>query len=358
MKTLIVSSTRPYSGKSGVCVALLGILGQRGVRAGYFKPFGTMPVTVDGTLTDADAVYAVKYTTAPAALPYVCPVVETREFTEDVLRHEDTSRVTVVRDAFEQVSLNADVMVVEGPSDLAQGRTVGLNLCALAEQLSAAVLLVDTPSGRDLPDHVLWAADCLGDRLHGVVFNGVREQLAPFLEREVSPFLERHGLPVLGILQHDAVLSSVSVAEIAEALAGTVLTAEDHLDELVETFMVGAMGQDKALRFFRRKTHKAVITGGDRADVQLAALETDTRCIVLTGGLAPSSLVLSRAQELGVPMILVDADTLTAVEAMERLLGHVRLHDPAKAARMRDIVESNVDVDRLMASAFGLTTKP
>lgn len=356
MKTLIVSSTRPYSGKSGLCVALLGILGRRGLRAGYFKPYGTMPVDVDGVLTDADAAYAVRHTTAPASLSDVCPVLETREFIESVLNPPASDRLTKVEASFSAVSGGADVMVVEGPSDLAQGRCVGLNLCVLADRLDAKVLLVDTPSGPGLPDHVLWTADCLGDRLLGVIFNGVREQLMAFTAADVAPFLEREGVAVLGVLSHDTVLSSVSVAEIVDALSGTVLTADEHLGELVETFMVGAMGQDKALRFFRRKTHKAVITGGDRADVQLAALETDTRCIVLTGGLAPSSLVLARAQELGVPMILVDADTLTAVEAMERLLGRVRLHDPAKADRMRQMFEAEADVARILEGAFGINS--
>ena len=37
--------------------------------------------------------------------------------------------------------------------------------------------------------------------------------------------------------------------------------------------LVGAMSVESALSYFRRKPNKAVITGGDRADIQLAALE-------------------------------------------------------------------------------------
>jgi uncharacterized protein len=100
-------------------------------------------------------------------------------------------------------------------------------------------------------------------------------------------------------------LSSVTIAEIVEELSGTVLSAEENVDQIAESFMVGAMGQDKAMRFFRRRPRKVVVTGGDRSDVQLAALETDTRALVLTGDLPPSAHVLSRAEELGVPMVLV-----------------------------------------------------
>lgn len=354
MRTLIISSTRPYAGKSGIALAVLSACASRGVPVGYFKPYGTMPVVVDGVMTDQDAAYVSRFATAPAPVGGVCPVVESRAFIEEVLRDDPGEHADRVRDAFAIASQGAQAMVVEGPSDLAQGRTVGLNLCTLATLLDARVLLVDRPESIDLPDSVLWAADCLGDRLLGVVFNGVGEAVFEFADGAVTRFLSHRGVRVLGTVARDPMLSSVSVDEIVEALGGTVLCAEEHTGEPVEAFMVGAMGQEKALRFFRRKARKAVITGGDRSDVQLAALETDTRCIILTGNLPPSSLVLSRAEELGVPMVLVGMDTLTAVEKMEALLGRVRLHDPGKADRMREMFVQAVDIDALLANAFDL----
>lgn len=354
MKTLIITSTAPYSGKSGIALAVLSFLSQRGVVSGYFKPYGTMPIHVDGVLTDADAAYIAGHATAPAPLASVCPVVESRALIETVLRDDPGGYDEKVRSAFATVSSAASAMVVEGPSDLAQARAFGVHLCALAGMVDGRVLLVDRPRDVDLPDAVLWAADCLEDRLLGVVFNAVHESIFDFVARDISGFLERRGVRVFGTLPADPMLSSVSVAEVVEFLGGTVLCAEDALDGMVESFMVGAMGQDKALRFFRRKAHKAVITGGDRSDVQLAALETDTRCIILTGNLPPSPLVLARAEQLGVPMILVGMDTLTAVEKMESLLGRMRVHDAHKADKMREMFSEAVDVDSLMADAFGL----
>ena len=58
----------------------------------------------------------------------------------------------------------------------------------------------------------------------------------------------------------DKVLSSVSIKEMARYLDGNILSAKNKIDELVETFMLGAMGQEQALKFFRMKTNKAVIT--------------------------------------------------------------------------------------------------
>ena len=353
MKTLIISSTRPYAGKSGLSLALLALLDQRGISAGYFKPYGTMPHGVGQVVTDEDAEYIGARSPANAPLDAVSPVVVTRGFIEQILTSDQSvDHSQHVDDSFARASHGADAMIVEGPSDLAQGRTIGLHLCALAELLDARVLLVERPDGLRLPDTVLWTRDCLGDRLIGVVFNAVTESLYPFVSTEVTDFLVRQGLPVFGTLRHDALLSSASVAEITAVLNGTVLCAEDHMEDRVERFMVGAMGQDKALRYFRGRTHKAVITGGDRSDVQLAALETDTRCLILTGNLPPAPLVLARAEELGVPMILVAMDTLSAVERLEGLLGRVRLHDSGKADRIREMLTEAVDIDKLLSAGF------
>jgi len=114
--------------------------------------------------------------------------------------------------------------------------------------------------------------------------------------------------------------------------------------------MVGAMGQEKALRFFRRVANKAVITGGDRADIQLAALETSTKCLILTGGFQPSAIVLGRAEELGVPMVLVPYDTLTTVEKTEKIVGHLRIHEAQKVARLKEILTEQVTIDEIKKS--------
>ncbi len=348
MKTFIVASTRPYIGKSGIVLALLDIARERGMRTAYFKPYGTMPATVDGVYTDLDAAYVSRHTTSDPPLDVVCPVLESRTFVEEVVSGRHTDARERVREAFTRVSQDVDLVAIEGPSDIFQGRSVELSLCQVAELLDTHVLLVTGAERASLPDSVLGAADCLGTRLAGVLFNDIASSMSEFVESLAAPFLETQGITVFGWLPHDAMLSSVTIAEIVEELSGTVLAGGESVSLSAESFMVGAMGQDKAMRFFRRRPRKVVVTGGDRSDVQLAALETDTRALVLTGDLPPSAHVLSRADELGVPVVLVSLDTLSAVEHLERMFGRVRLHDPSKAARMREILTRSVDVDEML----------
>jgi BioD-like phosphotransacetylase family protein len=117
----------------------------------------------------------------------------------------------------------------------------------------------------------------------------------------------------------------------------------------VETLSIGAMNVNSAMEFFRRRRNMAVVTGADRTDIQLAALEASTQCLILTGAGEPLPQLISRAEELDVPLLKVDHDTLTTVEVIERTFGHVRLNEAVKATYAFRLVEEHCQFDRLDA---------
>lgn len=354
MQTILVASTRRYSGKTGICSALIGALEARGLSVGYMKPYGGMPLDSDGVPTDRDAHFINRHLAAPAPEELVTPVVRTRSFVEDLLAGHPVPGANAVKAAFDTIAADRDVMVVEAPSDLEQGASAGVCVSDLLGLLGGRVLLIETNDVNDPPDRVVRACDLLGESLAGVLFNRVEASDLDVVTERYVPFLTGRGIRTFGALPHDPLLSSVTVGEMVEALGGTVLCGADRRDTTVESFMVGAMGQEKALKFFRRRANKAVVTGVDRSDVQMAALETSTTALVLTGSSTPSPTVVARADELGVCTIIVDTDTLTAVETLETLFGHVRLHGPGKADRMRRMFSESVAVDDLLR-ACGLS---
>jgi hypothetical protein len=92
----------------------------------------------------------------------------------------------------------------------------------------------------------------------------------------------------------------------------------------------------------------AVVTGGDRTDIQLAALETSTQCLVLTGQITPAASILERASDLEVPILAVDSDTLSTVERIDELFGHVGIHEPIKVRCIQELIADHFDLDRLL----------
>ena len=107
------------------------------------------------------------------------------------------------------------------------------------------------------------------------------------------------------------------------------------VNALVELLTVGAMTVEAALSRFRQQTNKAVITGGDRTDIQLAALETSTTCLILTGNLQPSPLIVKQAEEFGVAILLVPTNTMETIEKIEG----IRQNTPGPASKLKQFEE-------------------
>jgi len=183
--------------------------------------------------------------------------------------------------------------------------------------------------------------------LVGAVINNVPSEANEFVNTLAIPYLEQRGIPVFGAIPHSRSLAAITVGELIDVMGAKVLTENTNRDALVENLTVGAMTAEAALHRFREQVNKAVITGGDRTDIQLAALETSTSCLVLTGNLQPSPLIVKQAEAFGVAVLLVRGNTMETIEAIERIFGKSRLGQPAKLAKFQELLDNHVDLERL-----------
>lgn len=347
---LYVASTSEYTGKTLVALSLAKLWAKEGIAVGYVKPLGKIPVVEDGRVVDEDASFLARELGLPGPRESVCPVVITQDLVMAAYRGEPLRLREKILRAVEEAASRADVLLLGGAANLRDGVFLGISPLALISDLDCRVLLVDRFSGEKSMDQVLWAAGALKERLAGVVFNRVPQSQEAFLRETVEPYFSARKIRVFGAIPSDPVLDSVSVGALAAGLSAMMVCGEERMDAMIERFCVGAMDVDNALRIFRRIPRKAVITGGHRSDVQLAALETDTRCLVLTGGVAPNELILSRAREKGVPILVIQEDTLFAVETFENLLGRLRIREKEKIGRGVALVAASVDVAGIFAS--------
>ncbi|HDJ04668.1 MAG TPA: phosphotransacetylase family protein [Candidatus Bathyarchaeota archaeon] len=164
----------------------------------------------------------------------------------------------------------------------------------------------------------------------------------------IKPYLEKHHIRVLGVIPEDRVLSSLTVREIYESVGGKVLAGEDGMDKIVQTFLVGAMTMESAIKYFRKASNKIVITGGDRTDLILAALETRSSAVILTGNLYPSVKILPRADELAIPIILVPYDTFTTLQLAQKIIGKIKPRDKKRIEIAKRLIEENVKWDDIL----------
>jgi BioD-like phosphotransacetylase family protein len=357
MRTILVTATEESTGKTAVALALARLAAERGLSVGYMKPKGTRLQSNVGKTMDEDPMLARELLDLDAEMHDLEPVVYSPTFVEQAIRgREDPDDLRErVRDSFEELADGKDLMVVEGGGDLATGGIVDLTDLDVAELLDAEVLLVSGyEQATDADDLLAGIADVrrvsdgesedADDRLLGVLFNAVRDASFDELETEVTPFLEGRGVPVLGVVPRDQSLAGVTVAELGAELSAEQLNDAPG-DAFVERFLVGAMSGDSALRHLRRTKDAALVTGGDRPDLHRVALEAPgIKCLVLTGGFRPPGAILGAAEEKGVPVLLVQSDTLTTVERAEDVVRSGRTRDAETVARMRDLLHDHADV--------------
>lgn len=347
---LYIASTSGYSGKTLLALALARIWSASGVSVGYVKPLGKLPVMAGKKVVDGDALFLAGELGLPGSLEEICPVVITQDLLMGAYRREPLRlREKVVR-AVANAASSVEILLLGGAANLRDGFFLGLSPLEMISSLDCRVLLIDRFEGEKSMDQVLWAAGILGDRLLGVVLNRVAPSRETFARDVVRPYFESAKIRVFGVIPVDPLMDSISVAALAEGLSAVVASGEDRMDTMIERFCVGAMDVEGALRIFRRIPRKAVVTGGMRPDIQHAALETDTRCLILTGGVSPNEGVRHRARMLGVPVLVVQGDTMATVERFEQLLGRVRIREKVKSDRGVDLVGKQVDIGGILAA--------
>ncbi|MGQ9531436.1 MAG: phosphotransacetylase family protein [Desulfotomaculales bacterium] len=338
----------PRSGKTAVALGLSLVLRERGWRVGYLKPVSEFPPERD---PDARLMKAVLDLPFEAAELVPVSVGPTYLPAHDRLEGYAAGLSRAVHKAFEETGREADVLLVDGGGHPFVLASLGLDAPELARQLGAGVLLV-TGVENDHSLDILIFYNChlaaRGVRVVGNVFNGVPRPLLAKTEGVYRRVLEGWGHRVLGVVPHHPEIGAPTVAEYYEVLGGELLAGEGHLDRPVEDVLVGAMTIESALGYFRRAANKAVVTGGDRAEIALAALETSTAVLILTGGLYPDVRVVSRADERGVPVILVHYDTYTTVEKLATVTRHLHPEDRRGIAIARENIERHCDLTALL----------
>ena len=349
MKSLYVTSVERYSGKTAVCLAL-GIQFQKdGYDVGYLKPLSLQPWRTGGRIADEDAAFVKEVLGLNVDPVELSPVVVTPELLRVHLSGQDEGDLKLkVKEAALNASKGKDMLLLEGGGSLREGYIMGLPTPDVAESLSSKVLTV--VKYRDevrLLDDSLAAHFRLCESMVGIIINRVPDDDSKFVEEYARPYIEKQGVPVFGVLPEVRGLAALTVEELNSVVDARILTEGVPMDGVVENLTVGAMTAEAALRRFRKQRNKAVITGGDRTDIQLAALETSTSCLVLTGNLEPRSLIIKQATELGVPILLVRRNTMEAVEAIDRIFGKTRLGQSAKLEMFQKLLADNLDWGRL-----------
>ncbi|MCX6650634.1 MAG: DRTGG domain-containing protein [Methanomassiliicoccales archaeon] len=330
MKSIYLGSVVEKSGKSMVT---LGLAKNHPGKVGFFKPFKERLTRHGDRVIDQDAYLMRQVLKLERPEEVLCP------FTYDIFRPTHMDDILA---AYNKASCDCDLLLIEGTREVTTGYLNDTSGMAIAQATGSDLVLISTsdPAALDKISMLYKLITNYNVHLKGVILNQT-DDLA------VANFLEGKGIKVLGCIPHIPEMTYFTVKEVVEAISADVVVGEDHLDRIVEGVFIGAMTMETALKYMRRHRRKAIITGGDRSDIQLAALSTDTSCLILTGGLYPANQVVSKAYEKGVPILVTRYDTLSASDMVEHLIARIEPEDTEKVRLVEKAILDNVDLEEV-----------
>jgi len=328
LATLFVTSSERGAGKTAVCAGIGKHLVSDGRKIGFFKP-----IIADGENPPMEGIDS-----DIAFMKHIFALEEPVDLLHPVIGNEN-NLTSSIKEAYDGVSAGKDVVIVESEQNQASYR--------IAETLDARVLIVEDYSDKLPRTKLINSYKDFGELLLGVVLNKVPINRIEQVHDEVSAQFSKAGINILGVLPENRTLFTLTIGELAEHIQGEILSDAEKSAELVENFMLGAMCVDSGLEYFGRKANKVVVVGSERPDMQLASLETSTRCLILSGNIAPQPAILHRAEEKNVPIILAPDDTTTIVTNIEDALGKSRFNQKNKLPKLAEIMAQHLDFQML-----------
>jgi BioD-like phosphotransacetylase family protein len=178
---------------------------------------------------------------------------------------------------------------------------------------------------------------------------------------------------------------------LADRLFAKIIAGENNLNGIVENVFIGSVSANAVCKepLFQTK-NKIVITSGDRSDMIIAALDSQSTAIVLTNNILPpsnaylqklpichfdrreksysmiikisqslrsfemtrlilqvSTNIIAKAEKMGIPLLLVSLDSYQTAKQIDDLEALPTKDDKEKIALIEKMISDHVDIKKL-----------
>jgi BioD-like phosphotransacetylase family protein len=310
MIPVYVSSSSRGSGKTSVIATVSVNLRQRGHKFAYIKPR-------TGTEAGGDAGLMKHTFNLAESIETMTPFVEDKKSLADSLKS-----------ILNALDVDREVVFVEVPSksNLDDGNT---------DKPGAKYIRVEEYT----PD---LSVGQIAKNAVGLIVNKVPRSRLSIIRTKIS-----ESGKILGIIPEERALIGPTVTELADSLNGKFISDAGLSSEPIRNILIGAMTPDHGPEYYARKTDKAVIVDSGRPDMQLATLDTPTKCLVIAGPEKITSIVLRRAKAGQIPLIGVNDSIENVIKKLE-----TTFHNGLSGANIQRTIaafEKSLDVNLLIA---------
>jgi len=361
-KRIFVAATRMNDGKTTTCLGLFAALQSLYPRVGFIKPVGQRFIEVDGHQVDEDSFLLDTIYNVHVPLESMSPVTVDGTFTRRFLKNPELMRAVLVDKicrAFDRVSWEKDFTLIEGTGHAGVGAVFDLSNARVAKLLNAKVILV-TPGGigRPIDEVALNKAlfDKEGVEVIGAILNKVEMDKAPLISEYAGLGLKRLGVPLLGVLPVQTMLSAPNLSQIAAEIDGKWLNAKRlGAKQRVTRVVVGAMTAKGVVDYLL--PGMLIITPGDRDDIILAAIssaqlspEKSIAGIILTNDIPPHPKLLELLARTDISVIAAKEESYTITSKIHSMTVKTQPEDTDKIPVIKKLITDHVDMEQLLAA--------
>jgi len=361
-KRLFVAATRMNDGKTTTCLGLFAALQSILPRVGFIKPVGQRFIEVHGHKVDEDSYLLDTIYHVRVPIESMSPVTVDSTFTRRFLKQPETMLAELMDKicrAFDRVSWEKDFTLIEGTGHAGVGSIFELSNARVARLLDAKVILVSPGGiGRPIDEIALNKAlfDKQGVQVIGAILNKVEADKIPQIAEYAGLGLARLGVPLLGVLPIQPMLSAPNLLQIAEEIGGRWLNARSTApNERVSRVVVGAMTAKGIVDYLQPGT--LIITPGDRDDIILAAISSarlfgrkTIAGLILTNDILPHEKLLELLSQTDIPVIAAREESFTITSKINGMTVKTQPQDADKIPVIKRLITEYVDLERLVAS--------
>ena len=153
------------------------------------------------------------------------------------------------------------------------------------------------------------------------------------------------GVPVLGVIPSIPELTYFSARYLADRMFAKVLAGESGLNRQVRNIVVGSMGKDEAMKSpLFQDHHQVLIASGDRSDLILTSLQNNAAAVILSNNIVPSPVILSKAENMGIPLLLVSTNTHETAQQIDKIEPLPTKDDTEKIDIIEKMIRMHVDL--------------
>jgi BioD-like phosphotransacetylase family protein len=288
--------------------------------------------------------------------PVIIPSGFTRSYLANEIGHDALHQQIV--EGFKHVAQDNDFTVVEGTGHVGVGSIIDLNNARVAADLGLDMVLIGSGGlGSAIDELALNIEMCrrYNVTIRGVILNRVMDDKREMILEYIPKALKEYGIPLIGCIPFSRFLSTHSMEDFEVLFDTKMLAGEAYRhDHYRSTRLVAG-----SLQSYRAEEMpgELIITPASRDDIIEEVLRRYPKPadaegqlhigVLLTGRQKPSTAILERIRNSEIPFLYVPMCSYDVMKKITSLVSKIRRDDARKVQRAIDIVQSNIDFERL-----------